>query len=729
MSRLIIVSNRLPVSVTLEGRDFELRQSPGGLATGLGSVHGGRGSVWVGWPGTFVPTGDSRTRMRITRRLVESRCRPVFLSRSELDDYYRGFSNRTLWPLFHYFPTLAEPNWSFWRAYQMVNARFADRVAEIWREGDLIWVHDYHLMLLPGFLRRRVPHATVGFFLHIPFPSFEVFRLLPWRRELLEGVLGADVVGFHNYDYTRHFLSCARHILGFEHRFDRVAIDSRSVAVDAFPMGIDYERFNRPAASIARRRLETVTRVPARRRRRILSIDRLDYTKGIVERLDSYDAFLDLHPEYRGKIELVLLVVPSRTRVERYRDLREQIDRAVGRINGRYGGIDWTPVHYLYRSVPFERLVALYESADVALVTPLRDGMNLVSKEYVACQVDGHGVLVLSETAGAAEELAEALLVNPYDRLQNVAALAQALSMPEEEQVRRMRLMQDRLRRYDVRAWAADFIGRLRRCRQEQRREKDRRLAGPVRSRLIAAWSRARARLLLLDYDGTLVPFSAQPEAARPDLRLLSLLRRLSSPPGNELVIVSGRARKALDDWFGGLAAGLVAEHGAWVKCSGEDWQPAMRGQSQRWKESVRPVIQRFVVRTPGSEMEEKDFSLVWHYRRVGSELAVARLAELKDVLIELTANRRLEILEGSKVLEVRNAGTGKGRGIAPWLRRPGAGFVLAAGDDRTDEDLFGALPDRAWTVKVGPGPSQARFYVESPARLRALLERMARAT
>lgn len=729
MNRLIIVSNRLPVSVTLDGRDFKLKRSPGGLATGLASFHETHGSVWVGWPGAFVPTEDTGTRARITRRLAAIRCQPVFLSRSELDDYYRGFSNRTIWPLFHYFPALVEPTWPFWRSYRAVNERFADRVADVWREGDLIWVHDYHLMLVPALLRARLKTAAIGFFLHIPFPSSEVFRLLPWRRELLEGVVGADLIGFHTYGYARHFLSCIRHILGLEHRFDRVAVDSRSVVVDVFPMGIDYERFNQGAAAIAVRRPKSDVAKSSPGRKLILSLDRLDYTKGIGERLESYDAFLEQQPEYRGKVELILLVVPSRTRVKRYQDLREQVDRAVGRINGRYGGIGWTPVHYLYRSEPFERLVALYESADVALVTPLRDGMNLVAKEYVACQVDGRGVLVLSETAGAAEELAEALVVNPYDRLQNVAALAQALSMPEGEQVRRMHSMQHRLRRYDVRAWAADFVGRLRRCRQEQRRKRSRRLAGPARDRLLAAWARAKARLVLLDYDGTLEPFRSEPEAARPDPKLVSLLRRLGSRPGTELVIVSGRTRKLLDGWLGSLPLGLVAEHGAWIRRVDGEWRPTMPGQKQRWKELVRPVVRRFVERTPGSEMEEKDFSLVWHYRRVGSELAAARLAELKDVLLELTANRRLEVLEGNKVLEVRNAGIGKGRGVAPWLRRPGAGFVLAAGDDRTDEDLFGALPDRAWTVKVGAGPSQARYFLDSPAQLRALLERMAKAT
>jgi len=309
---------------------------------------------------------------------------------------------------------------SLWQSYQRANEVFCDAVASIWEQGDDIWVHDYHLMLLPRLLRQRLRGATIGFFLHIPFPSLEIFRLLPWRKELLEGILGADLVGFHTYDYAGHFLSSVRYLLGHDSVMGKITAGERVVKVDAFPVGIDYERYagaaEAPATEAERRRF----RGNLGDRKMILSIDRLDYTKGIIQRLEAFGLFLDRHPEYREKLTMVLVVVPSRTMVGRYAQLKKQVDELVGAVNGRHGTIGWTPIWYLYRFLPFDSLVALYTAADVALVTPLRDGMNLIAKEYVATRREGKGVLILSETAGAAKELVEACLLytspSPRDR-------------------------------------------------------------------------------------------------------------------------------------------------------------------------------------------------------------------------------------------------------------------------------------------------------------------------
>ena len=724
--RLITVSNRLPVSVTLKEGRCILERSTGGLATGLSSFHEARRSYWVGWPGLFLPREAKSEADTVRERLGQIRCRPVFLSRSDIDNYYRGFSNRTIWPLFHYFTVYTEYRTSYWQSYLDVNRQFLDEVLQVARKNDTIWIHDYHLMLLPSLLRERLPDATIGFFLHIPFPSFEVFRPFPWRRQILEGLLGADLVGFHGYSYVRHFISSVRHIMGCECMPTQVQTDGRMVAVDAFPMGIDYERFARagtePAVKAEAERIRTL--FPGLKV--ILSVDRLDYTKGIVQRLEAYAAFLARYQEFRGRVTLVMIVVPSRTRVESYRLLKEQLEKWVSRVNGEYGTVDWTPVHYFYRSFPFERLVAFYSVADVALVTPLRDGMNLVAKEYIASKADGRGVLILSEMAGAAQEMGEALLVNPNDQEQVGTALARALTMSEEEQKRENQTMQERLRSYDVLAWADDFTERLEDVGATRRHEQLQQLSGLSRRRLLAAYAAARSRLILLDYDGTLVPFAGMPAEACPDRSLVRIIDRLACGLGTEVVIISGRSRKTLEQWFGDLELGLVAEHGAWLRSVGGRWRLSGPLASD-WKRFIRPILDRYVHRTPGSMVEEKEFALVWHYRRVVPGLAEARAAELRASLIELVADLRLDVLEGSKVVEVRNAGIGKGYAAARWLTRRKRDFVLAVGDDTTDEDMFAAMPADAYTIKVGARQSRARYRLDSPRAVRKLLERMAK--
>ncbi|MCA1685400.1 MAG: trehalose-6-phosphate synthase, partial [Planctomycetia bacterium] len=445
---------------------------------------------------------------------------------------------------------------------------FCDAVLDEAEPGDTVWVHDYHFLLLPAMLRRR-PGLKIGFFLHIPFPSYEIFRLLPdrWRAALLEGLLGADLVGFHTHDYAQHFLKCVRRILGYDHEMGRVMLPDRLSRADTFPMGIEFEAFSARGAepeTLARRDelLGTIGQGKA-----VLSIDRLDYTKGIGNRLLAYRAFLEANPGWRERVVLLMVVVPSRTGVEDYQRMKSKIDELVGEINGTFGSLSWTPVLYQYKSFPQEELAPLYGASDVMLVTPLRDGMNLVAKEYVASRADGRGVLILSEMTGAASELGEAVLVNPNDIPQMARALATALEMPAEDQARRMKVLRDRLRRYDVVHWAGDFLDALR----EDRSRLDRRMLSPaIRRRLVGEFRSASRRLLLLDYDGTLVPLKPTPELAAPGLELLATLSRLAA--AGEVVIVSGRSRASLDAWLGRLDVGLVAEHGAWVRDRGGDW-------------------------------------------------------------------------------------------------------------------------------------------------------------
>ncbi|WP_270297244.1 bifunctional alpha,alpha-trehalose-phosphate synthase (UDP-forming)/trehalose-phosphatase [Eggerthella sinensis] len=458
--RLIIVSNRLPYRFEDDGAGgFAFARSVGGLATGLGPLHEQDGNLWIGWADADACM-DEEERAHLSAALGERACRPVFLDEDDAEAYYEGFSNSAIWPLFHGFPQFTRFDEEEWEAYRRVNERFCEAVLAEARPGDTLWIQDYHLMLLPSMLRAKLPDVAIGFFLHIPFPDYETFRTLPWRDEIIRGVLGADLIGFHAYDYVRHFLSSCRRVAGIENTSGTLSVDGRIVQVDAFPLGIDYARYRDAARKPSvRASVESLAAEKGHDGCKVmLSVERLDYSKGIPERLDAFDAFLDRHPEWAGHVVLMLVTVPSRENVASYRALKKRIDELVGLINGKHSTMDWTPVDYYYRALPFDQLVSLYAASDVMLVTPLRDGMNLVCKEYLACHDGDGGVLVLSEMAGASYELHEALCVNPFDRAGIVEAMQQALTMPPDEQQRRNAPMQQRLARYTSKKWAREFL-------------------------------------------------------------------------------------------------------------------------------------------------------------------------------------------------------------------------------------------------------------------------------
>ncbi len=723
MQKMIIVSNRLPVSISKTGGKIKVKRSVGGLATGLGSFYKDYKGVWIGWPG--IASERIRGEKTVIRDLLDKEnCAPVFLSQKDVEKYYYGFSNKTLWPLFHYFTQFVIYDDSFWKTYMSVNREFAKAVLKVADKDDIIWVHDYQLMLLPIMLRKKLPDNPIGFFLHIPFPAFEVFRTLPWRKEIIEGLLGADLIGFHTYDYATYFLDSVRRLFGYESTLGRINFKDRIIKVDAFPMGIDYDKFANASKDPAVQKSVKSVRRTVGERKVILSVDRMDYTKGILQRLDAYDKFLDAYPQYKGKVTMILVAVPSRSHVEQYASLKKSVDQKVGAINGKHGMIDWTPIHYLYRSLPFNRLTALYLVADIAPITPLRDGMNLVAKEFVATKTDGKGVLILSEMAGAAKELDGALIVNPNSDDELVEALKTAIEMPVKEQVERNKMMQERLKRYTVTHWAQDFIKVLHEVKEMQRNYLSKKLTEEVEEKIVSHFKNSKERLLLLDYDGTLIPFSSKPSYAKPDKRLIKLLSALSEV--SEVVIVSGRDKDTLERWFGKLDVGLIGEHGVWIKDKGEDWREIMPLENE-WKASIRPILEYYVDRTPGSFIEEKPFSLVWHYRNVQKELAVTRVGELKSVLANLAANLGVEMLDGNKVVEFKNIGVNKGRAALHFINKKKWGFMLAAGDDVTDEDLFSVLPDYAYSIKVRRGISVAKYDVESYVQVRNLLEKFVR--
>ena len=563
---------------------------------------------------------------------------------------------------------------------------------------------------------------AIGFFLHTPFPSSDVFRLLPWREEILTGLLEADLLGFHTYSYVQNFLMTVRRLLSLNHTLGKIIVGNHLAKIDSFPIGIDYQRFvnaeTKPKVQASIRNLSK----KLGKTRKILSIDRLDYTKGVLHRLKGFDLFLKSYPEFKEKVTLVLVAVPSRIKVQQYQSLKRNIDQLIGKINGDHGTLGWTPIQYIYRSLPFHSLLALYRISDVAMITPLRDGMNLIAKEYVATKTDGKGVLILSEMAGAVEELREAIIVNPNNIEEIAEALRKALSMPEDEQVRRNRIMQERLLNYDIKVWAHDFMDNLSQVKKDQSELRAKEVSSEVKNRIIADYLRGKSRLIFLDYDGTLVPFASTPEAAKPDAELKNLLVSFAEDVSNQVVIISGRNKMALDEFFGDVKIRLVAEHGAWIRGASGKWETTGNYNTD-WKKKVGPILERFKRRTPGALVEEKDFSLVWHYRRVDPELSSVRVAELKNTLYFLTANLELDVAEGNKMVEVKNAGINKGHAASKWLSEKKWGFILAVGDDVTDEDLFGALPEFAYSIKVGLAPSKAKFRFESQNDVRSLLK------
>jgi trehalose 6-phosphate synthase len=452
----VILANRLPSRRVTRDGERVWAPSPGGLVSALRPVLEREDGAWIGWSGQAADAPAPFDLAGIHNV-------PVELSREEVRRFYEGFSNRTIWPLYHDAVRTPEFRRIWWRAYERVNRRFAEAASEIAADGATVWAHDYHLQLAPAMLRALRPDLRIGFFLHIPFPPPELFARLPWRRQVLEGLLGADVVGFQTRSGADNFCRLVERFTGARAHGDGVrTADGRDVVARAFPISIDVAERERLASDEkCRRRAATLRKKLGPARRIILGVDRLDYTKGIDLRLK---AFRELLQSGRLSVQhcvLVQIAVPSREKVQEYIDLRREIEETVGSINGEFGEVGRIAVQYMHRSLSAERLAAYYAAADVMLVTPLRDGMNLVAKEYVASRVDDTGTLVLSEFTGAAHELADALLVNPHDVDGLEAVIERALTMPEAEAKRRMQSMRRVVREHDVHAWAASFLEAL----------------------------------------------------------------------------------------------------------------------------------------------------------------------------------------------------------------------------------------------------------------------------
>lgn len=703
---LYIIANRLPLKVSKTDNDFVYERSEGGLTTGLASLENFPDKHWIGWPGLF--SEDEQDKAEIRSVILKEKFHPVFLSEEQIQNYYEGYSNSMIWPLCHYFYTYIQYESKFWEAYQEVNRLFCEEAVKLIKPGDMVWVQDYQLMLLPAMLREKIEGISIGYFHHIPFPSYELFRVLPERAEILKGLMGADLIGFHTHDYMRHFISATYRVLGIDFELDEIHFKDRVVHVDAFPMGINYDLHYNAILDESVQALADQLRSNFGNHKLVLSVDRLDYSKGIIHRLKGFAQFLENYPEYRGEVSLVMVVVPSRDNVDRYADLKTKIDEMIGSLNGMYSSLNWSPVYYFYRGFPFEELMALYHIANFALVTPVRDGMNLVAKEYVAAKRDNPGMLILSEMAGAADELREAVIINPNNIDEIEHALLDALKMPEEEKNLRMKKMQKTIAKQTVNKWANDFITELATIMDKNESLQNKKIGKEALLELKDLYKNAQKRLIILDYDGTLVPIVKSPELAIPDERLIEVLKLLAADKKNKLVISSGRDSDFLDKWFSGLDLNLAAEHGAFFKENGK-WHENVRTKFPADPE-ILEIIQKTTDKTPRSRMEIKKTSLVWHYRNCDKWLADLRQTQLINALMAPCARLNLQIMRGNKVIEVKTMGVDKGIEATRLMGTDYFDFVMAMGDDITDEDMFHAMPEDAITIKVGSISNHARY-------------------
>jgi trehalose 6-phosphate synthase/phosphatase len=715
----VVLANRLPFDLQRHpDGSTTARQAPGGLVTALAPILSRQRGAWVGWPGTADLSVEPTVADHVSLY-------PVTLSAGEVAAYYEGFSNATLWPLYHDAVVAPEFHRQWWDVYERVNQRFAQAAAEVADTDAVVWIHDYQLQLVPTMLRRLRPDVRIGFFLHIPFPPAELFMRLPWRAEVVNGLLGADVVGFQLPGGARNFVRLARLLTGAAVSGSLIEHDGRTVRAAAFPISIDSAGQAELAGSDqVRADAERLRADLGNPRRVILGIDRLDYTKGINVRLRAFGELLaERDPSAQDSV-MVQIATPSRERLASYARMREEIERQVGALNGEHGRIGRPAVHYLHHSLPREELAAFYVAADVMTVTPLRDGMNLVAKEYVACRVDGGGVLLLSEFTGAAHELRSAVLVNPYDTDGVKEALRTALNMPEADARQRMRALRRQVLSHDVDRWASIFLGAVHEHRDRIATAAGRLPAGVVRAaRRIAGTDRL---LVAADFDGTLAPIVENPPDARAVPDAVENLHALSALPGTTVAVVSGRSLADLQTLLGdpgGLF--LIGSHGAerrlppGISPAAPVGPRALTDAEASRLEWLRGTLDRIRRRHPMIRLEPKPVGIAVHLRQ--TDEADARAVQ-QEITTEIAADPAIRTMYGKKVLELSVVAVDKGAALQALRALTGSTDAVYLGDDVTDENAFTTLGPRDLGVKVGPGDTLARLRVESPTAVADLL-------
>lgn len=718
----IIASNRLPFS--WDEKSEKLTPSAGGLVTALSGVRSKRKMEWFGVASDKIPSSEIKRLSSKTKSTW--RYHPIAVEDERYNNYYNGMCNEVLWPLLHYDGERSNFQDSYWKAYSEVNHQFAESILEQAKTGDLVWLHDFHLLLVPRILKRRRPDLKIGLFLHTPFPSSEVFRQLPVRRDILDSILKADLVGFHDYLYLRHFGETVTDILGLEVKGFSVERDLHVCKFGVFPVSIDTEaliKSSRSASVQARARdLENSQPVPMK----ILGVDRLDYIKGIDLKLKIFQQLLRNYPEMRGKVTFLQIAVPSRTDVGAHQQLRERIERLVGQINGEFGAPNYSPVQYLFKSIAYDELLALYQRADVLLVGSTRDGMNLVALEYLAAQdAKNPGVVVLSEFTGAISTLSHVLPINPWDISTSAEAVHRGLTMSKYQRVERHKPMLSYLKDYTSTTWADSFMQALVQ-NPENFSIKEPKLLSPKRghrslfNKVIKQIASDRV-VLFMDYDGTLVSIEDRPEEANLSDSSRRVLKSLFRCPGLYPVVVSGRPRAFLRNQLGDIGFPYASDHGAqFYDPMSDKGLTLVRGDTHSWMGAVELVMKDYCRRVPESFIEKKRYGITWHYRLSPTMFGEFQARKLRRDLDCMLANFPAHTQLGKKVVEAKAIEANKSV-FCRWFfdehlehQKLEDTILIAIGDDEADEDMIGFVESRGGIgIKVGSGPTKASYRIK----------------
>ncbi|KAF9364013.1 hypothetical protein BGX34_002776 [Mortierella sp. NVP85] len=722
-----------------------------GLHNAVNSIQGQLSKkIWIGTLGMATDTLPERTRGDIKAELALNHSSiPVFVSDLDYEGHYHQFCKQILWPIFHYVlpDNLRSKTYEdgSWKHYVAVNRAFADAIVETYRQGDTIWVNDYHLMLVPNMIRERLPDASIGFFLHIPFPSSEIFRCLHVRKEVLKGLLGADLVGFQTYSFARHFLQTCSRILSVESSPKGIQLENTAVNVGIFPIGIDIKNLNikRQDPEVAQWVKELKDKYAGMKL--IVARDKLDYIKGVRQKMLAFERFLNLYPEWQGKIVLIQVALSTSEQNE----VQGQVSDVVTRINSKFSNLSYQPIVFLRQDITFSQYLGLLTVADLCLITSLRDGMNLTSHEYVVCQEERKNPLVLSEFAGTYGSLGACLRVNPWNYTEVAEAIHEALVMKDEEKAMRWNELREHVCTNTAQFWATDFVSELIKVHGDVQRRYSIHIPLLDMQAVIPKFHSAKRRLLLLDYDGTLLPYERSSkvrikgETSNEDM--LRTLQHLASNPRNVVYIMSGRTRDSLDKVFGTLDnVGLCAEGGCFLKPAGKKtWETLVQeGIDMQWRKKVMEMFEYYKERTPGSEIEEKTVPIVWHYRQADNpSYGLWQARECQNHIEEAIGSiYPIHAVVGRKCLEVMPRDVSKAHAtkvIIETLRQqhgPDAiDFVFSIGDDRSDEDMFVYCngldlggEGRAVTCTVGSKSSEAHWFVPGVSAALQHLQAMA---
>ncbi|KAF9168867.1 threalose-6-phosphate phosphatase [Mortierella sp. AD011] len=684
---------------------LNLRRGHSALYSGVRTLVKEYETIQIGWVGEvadqdgyIVPCKNltEKHKQNMKEKLWQrEKVVPIFLDDDKAAGHYEGYCKSVLWPLFHYIlweeATDGRIEKKNWEDYVFVNQQFADAVAEQYRTGDIVWIHDYHLLLVPHLLRQKLPGAAIGVFIHTPFPSSEIFRCLPMRVEVLNGLLGANQIGFQTYSYARHFISCCTRVNGYESTPRGVDAKGSTVWVGTFPIGIDAARVEaqRKAPGVLPK-IEAL-RKTYKGKRIIVGRDKLDQVKGVQQKLHAFEKFLNDYPEMQG--EVVLIQVTSPPLVENPK-LETKIAELVAHVNGTYGSLNFTPIHHYHQHIDRDEYYALLTVADMGLITSVRDGMNTTSLEYIMCQSENQGPLILSEFTGTAGSLGGAFLVNPWDYQGVARVIYDALNLSDEDKRVRHGQLLNHVLKYTAQSWAQNFITEL--VRNVSTWEQSTPTPYLDLSVIASKYNSAKKRLLMFDYDGTLTPIRKTPGAAIPQEHMLKALTALANDPMNIVWVISGRDQQALDEWLGDVEnLGFSAEHGSFMRHPGsKKWLNLTESLDMSWKNDVIEIFTYYTERTQGSFIEHKRSSLTWHYRMADPEFGAFQAKECQNHLENAVLSKLpVEILVGKKNLEVRPTTVNKGEIVKKlMLQHPDVEFVICAGDDKTDEDMFRAL-------------------------------------